>query len=61
MGKRLEEYEKEIIKESLFADIDTAIELMNNVDDDGVGHLVKQRELPILKLAKEYMNEHFIS
>ena len=41
--------------------IDTAIELMNNVDDDGVGHLVKQREIPILKLAKEYLNEHSIS
>ncbi len=60
VGKNLEEYEKEIIKESLFVDIDTAINLMNNVDDDGVGHLVKQREIPILKLAKEYLNEHSI-
>ena len=41
--------------------IDTAINLMNNVVDDGVGHLVKQREIPILKLAKEYLNEHSIS
>ena len=56
-----QEQEKEIIKESLFVNIDTAIELMNNVDDDGVGHLVKQREIPILKLAKEYLNEHSIS
>lgn len=58
IGIEREEYEKRIIQELLFVDIDTAIKMMEEVDDDGVGHLVKQRELPILKLAKEYIDEH---
>jgi len=55
VGMEREEYENRIIQELLFVDIDDAIRLMSKVDDDGVGHLVKQRELPILKLAKEYI------
>ena len=58
VGEHKEDYEKNVIQELRFVDIDTAINLMNNVKDDGVGMLVKQRELPILKLAKEYINEH---
>ncbi len=58
VGDSKEEYEKSMIKEMLFVDIDTAIRLMENVKDDGVGLLVRQRELPILKLAKEYIDEH---
>ena len=61
VGDDKEEYESKIIQEVLFVDIDRAIELMNNVEDDGVGLLIKQRELPILKLAKEYINEHPIN
>lgn len=61
VGMDREEYEKRVIQELLFVDIDTAIRLVESVDDDGVGHLVKQRELPILKLAKEYINEHIIN
>ena len=61
IGEAKEEYEKKMIKEQLFVDIDSAIKMMENVNDDGVGMLVKQRELPILKLAKEYIDEHPIS
>ena len=62
VGKDMEEYEKSIIQKVLFVDIDKAIELMINVQDDGVGMLVKQREIPILKLAKEKMiHEHIIN
>ena len=61
VGLHLEEYEKRIIQERKFVPIDEAIKMMEAVDDDGVGHLVKQRELPILKLAKEALYEHPIS
>ena len=61
LGEQREEYEKRMIQEILFVNINEAIKLMENVDDDGVGHLVKQRELPILKLAKEYLDEHPIN
>ena len=60
-GLDREEYETKVIQELLFVDIDAAIKLVSEVDDDGVGHLVKQRELPILKLAKEYIDEHPIN
>lgn len=61
IGFQREEYEKNIIQELLFVDIDEAIKMMEQVDDDGVGRLVSQREIPILKLAKEYMHEHSIN
>ena len=57
----LEDYEKDVFKDIKFYDIDEAISLMEKVDDDGVGRLIKQRELPILRLAKEYINEHPIN
>lgn len=60
-GKHMEEYEKHVIQELLFVDIDTAIKMVEGVQDDGVGLLIKQRELPILKLAKEYIDEHPIN
>ena len=61
LGYQREQYEKKMIQELVFVDINEAIRLMEKVDDDGVGHLVKQRELPILKLAKEYLDEHPIN
>ena len=61
VGTHQEEYEKRVIDKLLFVDIDEAIQLMRNVDDDGVGHLIKQRELPILELVKEYLYEHPIN
>ena len=60
-GLDREEYENRVIQELLFVNIDEAIKLVSGVDDDGVGHLIKQRELPILKLAKEYIDEHPIN
>ena len=61
VGDHKEDYEKRVIQDLRFVDIDTAITLMDNVKDDGVGLLIKQRELPILKLAKEYIDEHPIN
>lgn len=60
-GKQLEDYESKIIQSSKFYPINEAIRLMNSVQDDGVGLLIKQRELPILELAKEYIDEHPIN
>ena len=61
VGDNREEYEKEIMKDMRFVSIDNAIQLMSNVQDDGVGYIVAQREIPILKIAKEYINEHPIN
>ncbi len=61
VGEHKEEYEKKIIQEVLFVNIDTAIKIVKEVQDDGVGLLIKQRELPILELAKEYIYEHPIN
>ena len=61
VGKHQEDYEKRVIQEVLFTDIDKAIELVKNVNDDGVGLLIKQRELPILELAKEWIYENTIN
>ena len=55
VGKKLEDYEKEVIDECCFKPIDLIIEGMKNVHDDGVGHIVAQREIPILQLAQEYL------
>ena len=57
IGNNLEEYEKKIIQKVLFVNIDDAIQMMKNVQDDGVGMLVKQREVPILQLAKEILEK----
>lgn len=40
------------VKGIIWVDIDEAIRLYENMQDELVGKLVKQRELPILKLAK---------
>ena len=61
VGTHKEPYENRVIERMIFVPIDEAIRLMVSVDDDGVGHLIKQRELPILKLAKEYLYEHPIN
>lgn len=62
VGTHQEEYEKRVIQEQIFVPVDEAIKLMERVHDDGVGLLIAQREIPILKLAKEYLeNEHLIS
>ena len=61
VGQHQEEYEKRVMQSVDFVDINTAISLMEGVHDDGVGMLIKQREIPILKLAKEYIDEHLIN
>ena len=47
-----EEDEKRRVKGIIWVDIDEAIDLYKNMQDELVGKLVKQRELPILELAK---------
>ncbi len=56
--KELEEYEKDIFSEIIWVDIDEAIRLLENMDDKMIPLLVKRRELPIYKFAKEYINNY---
>lgn len=51
----LEEDEKRRINKIIFVDINTAIKLYENMQNVLVGKLVKQRELPILKIAKQIL------
>lgn len=55
--KHLEEKEKSLIEKTIWVDIDEAINLYDNMQNVLVGRLVKQRELPIIKLAKEMVNK----
>lgn len=50
--QRLEEDEKRRINKIIWVDIDEAISLYENMQNVLVGRIVRQRELPILKLAK---------
>ena len=51
--KALEEYEKQIIENELWVDIDKAIELVDGCKPTPISILVKNRELPIYKLARD--------
>lgn len=53
--EELEEYEKGIIDSKIWVDIDTAISLYENMNKDKLEILVKNRELPILKMVKEIL------
>ena len=53
------EADETMIQDVMFVDIDKAIELMEHSIDDGVGPLVAQREVPVLKLIKEKKSEYF--
>jgi len=53
--QHLEPDEKIRIEKILWVSIDKAIELYENMQDVLVGKIVKQRELPILKMAKEIL------
>ena len=46
-----------LFNEILYVNIDEAIKLMENQGGSGVAILVKRRELPILKHAKEYFDK----
>lgn len=50
--QHLEPDEKQRIKKIIWVNIDDAISLYENMQNELVGKLVKQRELPILKLVK---------
>ena len=52
VSQHLEEDEKIRISKIIWVNIDEAIHLYENMQNVLVGRLVKQRELPILKLAK---------
>ena len=53
--QHLEPDEKIRIEKIMWVSIDKAIELYENMQDVLVGKIVKQRELPILKMAKEIL------
>ena len=57
VGEEKEEYEKSLIQNCLFVDIDTAIDHFTNDMKGKCGRLVKQRELPILLIAKEMIEK----
>ena len=46
-----------LIQETLWLDLNKAIEAMESQEDEGVALLVKRRELPILKEAKRILEE----
>lgn len=53
--RTLEEYEKSMIKETLWVSIDEAIEKFKEMPSSGVSLLVKNREVPILLEARKIM------
>lgn len=52
VGQHLEPDEKIRIEKIVWVPIDEAIRLYENMQNELVGKIVKQRELPVLKLAK---------
>lgn len=52
----LEPRESALIDRIEWIDLDTAIQIYQNYSLPGVGLLVKRRELPVLKLAKDYLH-----
>ena len=55
IGKKLEEYEASMIEKLVWVTLDEAIHLYENMDVSPVARLVINRELPILKKAKEML------
>lgn len=55
--KQLEEYEKDIFTEIVWLPISEAINYLENMEDKMIPLLVKRRELPIFKLAKEIIEK----
>ena len=56
-SQHLEEDEKIRIEKIIWVPIDEAVRLYENMQNVLVGKIVKQRELPILKLAKEMLKK----
>ncbi|MCD8194778.1 MAG: NUDIX hydrolase [Coprobacillus sp.] len=63
VAKDPNEYEKTYINKQVWVDIDTAIELYESVDinKSPLGKLVVNRELPILKLARDIISKYNIN
>ena len=57
VGKHLDEYEKSMINNVVWMDIDKAIETYEKMGGSGVAILVKNRELPILKKVKKILEK----
>ena len=57
--QHLEPDEKIRIQKIIWVPIDEAIKLYENMQNVLVGKIVKQRELPILKMAKELIEKEF--
>lgn len=55
--RHLEAYEKMMINNVEWVSMDEAINRFQNMPNQGVPFLVKQRELPILKEAKQYLSK----
>lgn len=56
-NEMLEEYEKNVIAEKVWVSIDKAIQLYENMGKEKIEILVKRRELPILLIAKQLLEE----
>lgn len=52
-GKHLEEYEKSMMEKLVWVSLPEAIKIFTDMQDYGCGRLVKNRELPILLLARQ--------
>lgn len=57
IGTHLEERESRLIKQIIWVPLSTAITLYQTMQDELVGRLVKQRELPILIAAEAIIQE----
>ena len=55
--KHLTRYEKIIMENVVWVDIDTAIKLYKESKDTPISILVKKKEIPILKIAKEMLSK----
>ena len=55
--KHLDQYEKKVIDKVVWEPIDEAIRLIEETKDEPLAILVKRRELPIYKLAKEMIKK----
>ena len=57
-SQHLEEYEKRVFESISWLDIDEIISIVENMKDLPVNNLVKNRELPIYKIAKKKLKKH---
>ena len=53
--QNFEDYEKDIINQKVWVTFDEAIKLYENMNKDKLEILVRNRELPIIKIAKDIL------